>query len=119
MGWDAKFVGENFENSCGNSIRAAAKFGRKFAHEFADTFGIGIFFTARGATSTVVNRLESLHGFCPSYDTRDIFIPSPARRPGLSRSLTNRQNTYLFTILQSELALPITGSWLLSRLSST
>ena len=35
---DAKFVGENFENSCVNSIRAAAKFGRKFAHKFADTF---------------------------------------------------------------------------------
>ena len=29
----------DFENSCRNSIGAAAKFDRKFAHEFADTFG--------------------------------------------------------------------------------
>ena len=39
MEWNAKFVRENFENICRNSIGAAAKFGRKFAHEFADTFG--------------------------------------------------------------------------------
>ena len=36
---NAKSIGENFENSCRNSIRAAAIFGRKFAHEFADAFG--------------------------------------------------------------------------------
>ena len=37
---NATFVGQKFDNSCGNSIRAAAKLGRKFAHEFADTFGV-------------------------------------------------------------------------------
>ena len=47
--------------------------------------------------------------------TRDIFIPGPTQ-PGLSRSSTNRQNTQHFTILQSELALPSTGSWLPGRL---
>ena len=36
---NAKFIGGNFENSCSNPIRAAAKFGWKFAHEFADAFG--------------------------------------------------------------------------------
>ena len=61
-----------------------------------------------------------LNGFWPSYDypgcdrTRDIVIPSP-RRPRLSRS---GQTHNIFTILQSELALPSTGtgSWLPSRL---
>ena len=38
---------------------------------------------------------------------------------GLRRSLTNRQNTQRFTSLKKELALPSTGSCLLSRLSST
>ena len=50
--------------------------------------------------------------------TRDIFIPSPTQF-GLSRSLTNRQNTLHFTSFKSDLALPSTGSWLPSRLSST
>ena len=61
--------------------------------------------------------------------TRDIFIPGPTR-PGLSRSSTNRQNTFnillvvtgitiiILPMSQSELALPSTGSWLRSRLSS-
>ena len=40
------------------------------------------------------------------------------RQPGC-RSLQNRQNTHNFAISQSELALPSTGSWLPSRLSST
>ena len=44
--------------------------------------------------------------------TREIFTPGPTRC-GLS------QNTQHFTILQSELALPSTGRWLPSRLSST
>ena len=38
---------------------------------------------------------------------------------GLSRSLTNRQNTQPFTSLKRELALPSTWSWLPSLLSST
>ena len=50
--------------------------------------------------------------------TRDIFIPSPAQF-GLSHRLTNRQNTLHFTSFKSDLALPSTGSWLPSRLSST
>ena len=60
-------------------------------------------------------------GFCPSYDNpgaSDIFIPGPTQC-GQSRSLTNRQKTQLFTSLMRELALPSTGSWLPSRLSST
>ena len=50
--------------------------------------------------------------------TRDISIPGPMQC-GLSRSLTNRQNTQHFTSLKRVLALPSTGSWLPSRLSST
>ena len=48
----------------------------------------------------------------------NIFIPSP-RQFGLSHSLTNRQNTLHFTSFKRDLALPSTGSWLPSRLSST
>ena len=49
---------------------------------------------------------------------RDIFITGPTQC-GLSRSLTNRQNTRHFTSFKRELALPNIGSWLPSRLSST
>ena len=50
--------------------------------------------------------------------TWDIFIAGPyAAR--IKSQLNNRQNTQNLTILQSESALPSTGSWLPSRLSST
>ena len=92
----------------------------------------------RRNTLILVPRLDSLHGFYPravttdftqATITRDIFIPGPTR-PGLSRSSTNRQNTFNILLVvtgitiiivpmsQSELALPSTGSWLRSRLSS-
>ena len=55
--------------------------------------------------------------FFLSYDGAEYLypcIPGPMR-PGLSQST---QNTHHFTSLKSELALPSTGSWLQSRLSS-
>ena len=72
-----------------------------------------------GATEYIAyNRSVQYMDFARVTITRDIFIPGPTKC-GLSRSLTNRQNTQHFTSLKRELALPSTGSWLLSRLSST
>ena len=73
------------------------------------------------ATSTVVGLPTSSRrytDFARAAITRDIFITDPTQ-PGLSLSLINRQNTQFYNILQSELALPSTGSWLPIRLSST
>ena len=65
--------------------------------------------TASGATGTVV------HGFCSSDDN-----PHPAYSLSCGPDLVaNRQNSQNVTTLQTELALPSTGSWLTSRLSST
>ena len=99
-----------------------------------------VFFTARGATGTVLHRVDSRRytDFARATITRDIF-----KRPGLGGSLTYRQThtvsqtytrhdetvilcyeTHRFRIFdvpcynnmlpssQSELALPSTGSWL-------
>ena len=80
-----------------------------------------VFFTTRGASGTVVHRLDAirifpeLHSLRGAIATRDILIPGPMR-PLLSQ---NWQNTHHFTILHSELALSSTESWLPSRLSST
>ena len=71
-----------------------------------------------GATEYIAYRSVRYMGFARATITRDIFIPSPTQC-GLSRSLTNRQNTQHFTSLKRESALPSTGSWLPSRLSST
>ena len=45
--------------------------------------------TAMGATGTVVYNVQTLHGFCPSYDNQGYLYPG---RAGPTR-LTNRQNT--------------------------
>ena len=74
------------------------------------------FLTARGATEYMYClQIRAIHGFCTSYDPRDIFIPGPTQY-GLSRSKTHN---ILQVSLKRELALPSTGSWLPSRLSST
>ena len=74
--------------------------------------------TARGCNWYRSASSRSYTDFARATINRDIIISGPMR-PGLSRSFTNMQNTQHFTNLQSELALPSTGSWLPSRLSST
>ena len=71
-----------------------------------------------GAPEYIAYRPVQYMDFARVTITRDIFIPGPTQC-GLSRSLTNRQNTQHFTSLKRELALLSTGSWLPSRLSST
>ena len=71
-----------------------------------------------GATEYIAYRSVQYMDFARVTITRDIFITGPTQF-GLSRSLTNRQNTQHFTSLKRELALPSTGSWLSSRLSSS
>ena len=71
-----------------------------------------------GATEYIAYRSVRYMDFVRSTMTGDIFIPGPTQC-GLSRSLTNGQNTQPFTSLKRELALPSTGSWLPSRRSST
>ena len=73
-----------------------------------------------GAPEYVAYRSVQYMNFARVTITRDIFIPGPMEC-GLSCSLTNRQNTHHLTSLKMELALPSSGSWLLSRpsLSST
>ena len=72
----------------------------------------------RGTTAYIAYRSVQYMDFARVTITRDIFIPGPTQC-GLSRTLTNRQNTQHFTSLMRELAFPSTGSWLPSRLSST
>ena len=74
-----------------------------------------------GATEYIVYRSLRYNGymdFARATITRDIFFPGPTQC-GLSRSLTNMQNTQHFKSLKRELALPSTGIWLPNRLSST
>ena len=71
-----------------------------------------------GATEYIAYRAVRYMDFARATITRDNFIPGPTQC-GLSGSLTNRQNPQHFTRLKRELALPSTGSWLPSRLSST
>ena len=71
-----------------------------------------------GATEYIAYRSVRYMDFAQATISRDIFIPCPTQC-GLSRSLTNRQNTQHFTSLKREFALPSTVSWLPSRLSST
>ena len=73
---------------------------------------------AQRSTWYIAYRSVRYMGFARATITRDIFIPSPTQC-GLSRSWTNRQNTQQLTSLKREVALPSTGSWLPSRLSST
>ena len=70
-----------------------------------------------GATEYIAYRSVRHMDFARATITRDIFFQSPTQC-GINRSLTNRQNTQHLTSLKSELALPNTGSWLPSRLSS-
>ena len=69
-----------------------------------------------GATEYIAYRSVRCMDCARATITRDIFIPGPTQC-GLSRIL-NRRNTQHFTSLKRELALPSTGSWLPSRLSS-
>ena len=73
------------------------------------------FLTTRGCNWYCSKSSRLYTDFARATLTRDIFNPGPTR-PGLSQ---NWQNTDHFTILHNELALPNTGSWLPSRLSST
>ena len=78
-----------------------------------------MFFPPPGcATDYIAYRSVRNMDFARATITRDIFIPGPTQC-GLSRSLTNRQNTEHFTSLKREFALPSTWSWLPSRLSPT
>ena len=77
--------------------------------------GVSTFHTARGRNWYCCTPCRRYMDFTRATITRDIVIPGPTR-PGLCHSGKSHN---IFTILQSELALPSTGSWLPSRLSST
>ena len=71
-------------------------------------------FPPPGGATEYIAYISAIHGFCPSYDKPGYLYPgSYAVR---TKSQINRQH---FTSLKRELALPSTGSWLPSRLSST
>ena len=80
--------------------------------------GVSMFSHRQGAQRSKSPISVRFMDFARATITRDVFIPSPTQF-GLSHSLTNRQNTLHFTSFKSDLALPSTGSWLPSRLSST
>ena len=69
-----------------------------------------------GATEYIAYRSVRYMYFSRATITRDIFITSPTQC-GLSRSLTNRQNTQHFTSLKREFALPSTGSCMVAESS--
>ena len=74
--------------------------------------------TARGRNGVHRLSISAKHGFCPSYDILGYLYPGPYAVRTKSQ-LNSKQNTQHFRSLKRELALPSTGSWLPSRLSST